>query len=187
MLKCCISHRSKLKNLFHHILQDFTGFKRIRNPHIYFVHNLSFSYNWHRATVYRLIYVWHVWAFCLWWHNLLVSLCITCLLLVSGSANKKALKSQCVQPHRIRETLFIAFFLEIKNWDCLAALAPMVIPGSQYSNFTFVIFYCQIIFSARSANKDCCCCWYLLAVYLFFVFIKGISYDLDVWKRRSPV
>ena len=37
--------------------------------------------------------------------------------------------------------------------DCLAPLAPMVIPGSQYSTFTFVISIVKVSFSARSANK----------------------------------
>ena len=41
---------------------------------------------------------------------------------------------------------------------CLAPLATMVIPGNQYSNFTFIIFIVIICLARMSTNKDCCCC-----------------------------
>ena len=47
----------------------------------------------------------------------------------------------------------------LMSTGCLAPQAPMVIPGSQYSNFTFIIFIVIIYYLARmSTNKDCCCC-----------------------------
>ena len=47
----------------------------------------------------------------------------------------------------------------LMSTGCLAPQAPMVIPGSSYSNFTFIIFIVIIYCLARiSTNKDCCCC-----------------------------
>ena len=41
----------------------------------------------------------------------------------------------------------------------LALLAPVVIPGSQHSNFTFNIFVVLVYLSKRvSTNEDCCRC-----------------------------
>ena len=52
----------------------------------------------------------------------------------------------------------IEFYSMLKSTGYLAPLAPMVIPGSQYSNFTFNMFIVVIYFWARvSTNKDWFC------------------------------
>lgn len=52
----------------------------------------------------------------------------------------------------------IYFCLMLRPTSCLASLAPMVIPSSQYSNFSFnisvVLIYCR---TRLSKNKYCCC------------------------------
>ena len=53
----------------------------------------------------------------------------------------------------------IYFYLILLSAGCLAPPAPMVIPGSQYSNFYLYYFHSCNLFSSKrvSTNKDCCC------------------------------
>ena len=75
----------------------------------------------------------------------------------------------------------IWFYLMLMSTGCLAPLAHMVIPGSQYSNFTRNIFIVVIYFWARvSTNKDCCCCCCCCYKCTFYMF-----YRMIIWTQGS--
>ena len=66
------------------------------------------------------------------------------------------------------------------NW-LPGSLAHMVIPGSQYSNFTRNIFIVVIYFWARvNTNKDCCCCCCCCYKCTFYMF-----YRMIIWTQGS--